>query len=224
MRLPRAVRAVIFDMDGLLIDSEVVVRAAVTRAAIAVGHEFPETLYGRTMGCSDAVYVAALSEHFGPGFPLDRFREHEAAEIDAAMAAGVCLKAGVIELVDQLDQLGMPYAIATSSTRETAHRHMTEHALLERFRTIVAREDVPRHKPFPDPFLEAAARIGVDPTACLALEDSHNGVRAAHAAGMMTVMVPDLLEATAEMRGLCVHVAETLHEIAGMLTGERATS
>ena len=78
---------------------------------------------------------------------------------------------------------------------------------------IVAREDVRRHKPNPDPFLAAAAALGIEPGCCLALEDSHNGVRAAHAAGMMTVMVPDLLEPTDEMRDKCLAIAESLHHV-----------
>ncbi len=69
----------------------------------------------------------------------------------------------------------------------------------------------------PDPFLEAARRLGVDPADCLALEDSHNGVRAAHAAGMMTIMVPDLLEATEEMRDLCVAISRNLHDVRDLI-------
>ena len=88
--------------------------------------------------------------------------------------------------------------------------------------TIVAAGDYARGKPNPDPFLVAAARLGADPHDCVALEDSHNGVRAAHAAGMMTIMVPDLLEATDEMRGLCITVAQTLHDVRALLAAERA--
>jgi beta-phosphoglucomutase-like phosphatase (HAD superfamily) len=76
---------------------------------------------------------------------------------------------------------------------------------------------VTRHKPHPAPYLEAARRLDVAPTACLALEDSHNGVRAAHAAGMMTVMVPDLLDPTEEMHDLCLHIAESLHAVRALL-------
>jgi beta-phosphoglucomutase-like phosphatase (HAD superfamily) len=92
--------------------------------------------------------------------------------------------------------------------------------LLERFQTIVAGGDYARGKPAPDPFLTAAERLGVDAAACLALEDSHNGVRAAHAAGMMTIMVPDLLEATEEMQSLCVTVSDTLHEVRALLAAQ----
>ena len=92
--------------------------------------------------------------------------------------------------------------------------------ILPRFHAVVAAGDYARGKPNPDPFLTAADRLGVAPEACLALEDSHNGVRAAHAAGMMTVMVPDLLPVTDEMRGLCLAIAKSLHEVRGLLDAE----
>jgi beta-phosphoglucomutase-like phosphatase (HAD superfamily) len=98
--------------------------------------------------------------------------------------------------------------------------HLGHHGLVERFSTIVARGDYTQGKPHPEPFLTAAARLGVDPRACLALEDSHNGVRAAHAAGMQVVMVPDMLEPTEEMRGLCAHIADSLHEAARLVNAQ----
>jgi len=94
--------------------------------------------------------------------------------------------------------------------------------ILPRFNTVVAAGDYARGKPAPDPFLTAAERMGVAPEFCLALEDSHNGVRAAHAAGMMTIMVPDLLEATDEMRERCITIAASLHEVRLMLEAAAA--
>ena len=76
-----------------------------------------------------------------------------------------------------------------------------------------------RHKPHPDPFLKAAELLGVDPRACLAIEDSHHGVRSASSAGMMTVMVPDLLPATDEICALCLHVVPDLHEVRRLISG-----
>jgi HAD superfamily hydrolase (TIGR01509 family) len=217
MSFPRAVEAVVFDMDGLLIDTEVLVRAGVRRAAAILGLSFPDALYAQTMGCSEKVYLAAVQAHFGPDFPMDRFLEIETVEVERMLEGGVALKAGVVELLDQVDRLGLPSAVATSSRRASAERHLGEHGIFDRFAAIVAREDVTRHKPHPAPYLEAARRLGVAPTACLALEDSHNGVRAAHAAGMMTVMVPDLLDPTEEMHTLCIHVAESLHAVRRLL-------
>ena len=206
-------------MDGLLIDSEVVVREGVIRAAEALGHDFPPQLYLETIGRSEADYLKVIREHFGPDFPMADFQLLERQEIGRLFQAGVALKAGVVELIDALERRGLPLAVATSSGQLTARTHLGAHGLYDRFQTVVAREDVPRHKPNPDPFLEAARRLKVDPQDCLALEDSHNGVRAAHAAGMMTVMVPDLLDPTEEMRGLCIHIADSLHRVRDLVMG-----
>ncbi len=124
----------------------------------------------------------------------------------------------MIELLDHLDVLALPRAICTGSGPNEVQTHMGEHGLLERFHAIVARGDYVRGKPEPEPFLLTAARLDVDPADCLVLEDSYNGVRAAAAAGMMTIMVPDLLHASDEMRGLCVRIADSLHDVRDLLT------
>ena len=90
---------------------------------------------------------------------------------------------------------------------------MTAHDLVERFHEIVAHGDYAAGKPAPDPYLKAAKRLGVEPRLCLALEDSHNGVRSASSAGMMTIMIPDLLKPTDEIRGLCTFVLDDLHAV-----------
>ena len=87
----------------------------------------------------------------------------------------------------------------------------------ERFHAIVARGDCTHGKPAPEPYLNAAAALSVEPAFCLALEDSHNGVRSAHAAGMMTIMIPDMLAPTEEMHAKCVRIADSLHDVAALL-------
>ncbi|MDZ4317899.1 MAG: HAD family phosphatase, partial [Phenylobacterium sp.] len=133
----------------------------------------------------------------------------------------LCLKAGVIELLDLLDETALPRGIATSSRHQDAEHHLATQDLRQRFHTVVAQGDYARGKPNPDPFLTAAARLGVAPEFCLALEDSHNGVRAAAAAGMMTIMVPDLLDPTEEMRSLCIRIARDLHEVVDLVRTTR---
>jgi HAD superfamily hydrolase (TIGR01509 family) len=159
-------------------------------------------------------------EHFGAGFDYDAWIKAVNAHAHAQMAVDLQLKAGVIELLDELEASGVPRAIATSSSHAAVERQLG--AMAGRFQAVVAHGDYARGKPNPDPFLTAAERLGVAPTACLGLEDSHNGVRAAHAAGLMTIMVPDLLEATEEMRGLCVAVAATLHDVRDLIAAQRA--
>ena len=161
--------------------------------------------------------------HFGDEFPLEDLLAEVSAGARAACEVGVALKAGVVELLDHLDAAAIPRAIATSSSHGAVQRTLGPSGILPRFDAIVAAGDYPRGKPNPDPFLTAAARLGVAAQVCLALGGSlANGVRAAHAAGMMTVMVPDLLEATDEMREKCHAIAESLHHVREMIDGQAA--
>ena len=127
--------------------------------------------------------------------------------------AGIAVKTGVIELLDLLDALGLPRAIATSSDRHVVANRLGPAGLLDRFHVVIANEDCAQGKPHPEPYLNAACVMGVEPVFCLALEDSYNGVRSAHAAGMMTVMAPDLLPPTYEMANLCVGIVQSLHDV-----------
>jgi beta-phosphoglucomutase-like phosphatase (HAD superfamily) len=104
-------------------------------------------------------------------------------------------------------------ALATSASRRAAEQHLTRSDLRSRLPVVVTRDDVTRGKPYPDLFLRAAELLGALPEECIAVEDSPNGIRAAHAAGMMPVMVPDLLVPTEEIRAICVRVALDLHEV-----------
>ncbi len=217
MLLPRVVKAVIFDMDGLLVDTEQVVFEAMCAAAQGVGREMPFELFKRLVGLPGHVSDPIVTEHFGDDFDLQAWRGAVSRHFDEIAAAGVALKAGVVELLDVLDARSLPRAVATSSTRQAVDHSLGQHGLVERLGAIISREQQPRHKPHPDPFLKAAEAIGVAPEDCLALEDSHNGVRAAAAAGMMTIMVPDLLDPTDEMRDLALHIAADLHEVRAML-------
>jgi HAD superfamily hydrolase (TIGR01509 family) len=214
---PRAIQAVVFDMDGLLFDSERTLFEAMCAVAPRFGVEVDRELFLSLIGLRLAESSAKLQARFGPDFPLTDFITAVGQGNRELHADGVALKAGVVELLDHLDAIGIPYAIATSSAPAMVDRNLGRHGLTGRFKAIVARGDYENGKPAPDPFLKAAERLGIAPEHCLALEDSHNGVRAAHAASMMTVMVPDMLAATEEMRALCVAIEEDLHGVRGRL-------
>ena len=213
MSLPRQPLAVVFDMDGLIFDTESLYRDAVVAVARTDGHDIPLALIHSTIGLAAGANRAIYTGHLGPGFDYDAFWVKVSRRFYELAKTELRLKAGVIEMLDALDEMHLPRAIATSSEPEAARHHLGAHGLLDRFQAIVARGDYARGKPSPDPFLKAAERLGVAPEFCLALEDSYNGVRAASSAGMMTIMVPDLLEATDEMEKLCIRIAHDLHEV-----------
>lgn len=205
--------AVVFDMDGLLFDSETLYVEAAITAATELGHEASTEIILRTTGGPWPQTRLLLLEHFGPAFPVDDFMTVWVRHFWVLAEDRLALKPGVVELLDLLDELGLPKAIATSSSHTTVQNHLEAHNLVDRFDAIVGAGDYVAGKPAPDPFLTAAEQLGVAPEACLALEDSHNGVRSASAAGMMAVMVPDLLPPTDEIRALSTLVAVDLHEV-----------
>lgn len=217
MRLPQSPAAVVFDMDGLLFDTERLYEEAALAAAAELGREMDAAFFRSTVGFPWLVTRGRLVERYGPTFGVDELRGVAQRIFRQMVDRDLPLKPGVPELLGLLDALGLPRAIATTSARATVEHHLGAHGLADRFPHIVAHDDCERHKPDPDPFLKAAALLGVPPQRCLALEDSHNGVRAASAAGMMTVMVPDLLPVTEEMRTLCLHIVGDLHEVRRLL-------
>ncbi len=221
MSLPRPVAAVVFDMDGVLFDTETQYEKAALAAAREVGIDMTSAFFRSTVGSPWPVVRQQLLDHFGPDLAVD-----ELSEISRRIFRELCetqeiLKPGVVELLDLLDELGVPRAVATSSARPTVERHLQRHNLAGRFAGIAAHGDYDRHKPHPDPFLKAAELLGVAPQDCLAVEDSHHGVRAASSAGMMTVMVPDLLPATDEICVLCLQVVPDLHAVRRLISGSR---
>lgn len=221
MSLPRKVKAVVFDMDGLLVDTEQVVYRAMQAAAAGIGGEMPFAVFQRMIGLQHAASDLILAEHFGKDLDLEGWSAAVSHHFQAEMAlAGIALKAGVVEILNHLDAAGLPRAIATSSSRQAVEQSLGPYDLVRRFDAVISREAQTRGKPHPEPFLKAAEALGVAPADCLAVEDSHNGVRAAHAAGMMAIMVPDMLEATPEMRDLALHIAADLHEVRALIEAQ----
>jgi HAD superfamily hydrolase (TIGR01509 family) len=213
MTLPRQPAAVVFDMDGLLFDTESIYERAALSAAAALGQDMDSAFFRSTIGVPWLATRERLVELYGPTFAVDELRAVAGRIFNELVEADLPLKPGVVELLDLLDALGLPRAIATSSSRATARRHLEAHGMADRFHHVIGHDDCERHKPEPEPFLKAAGLLGVAPDLCLALEDSYMGVRAASAAGMMTIMIPDLLPATKEIQGLCTHVVGDLHAV-----------
>jgi HAD superfamily hydrolase (TIGR01509 family) len=214
---PRRVEAVVFDMDGLLLDTEIVYRAAMIEAGSTFGISFTGEIYAAMVGKTNPESAVLLRGLYGEDFPVQAYFERVWSDVEDLLEAETKLKTGVIEILDYLDDIGLPRAIATSNGIASVEKYLGRFDLLHRFNAVVANADVQRHKPHPDPYLEAARRIGIDPMQCLALEDSHPGVRAAHAAGMMTVMVPDILDPNEEMQDKCIHIADSLHVVLDLL-------
>lgn len=214
--------AVVFDMDGLLFNTEVLARKALHRSAATLDLPLTDTFAERLIGVPADVCREMLVTHFGPTIAADALLASAADELRAAIDGGALrLQPGVTAVLDWLDERGLPFALATSSSRDKAFHQLAVGGLTSRFHAIVTREDVARGKPFPDLYRKAASSLGFDATECLALEDSYNGVRAAHAADMPVVMIPDLLHATDEMQATAIAVLPDLHALIPWLDAQR---
>ena len=213
-------KLVIFDMDGLLLDTERLIVDHWDRLAIREGldREKIRAVCLASIGINLPAVRKVASELLGQDFPFDDYRAKMWKSIAEEQAGGpMPVKKGAFELLEYLKRIGMPAVVASSSPKATVVRELDETGLLPYFAEAFGGEDAPRSKPAPDLFLKAAKAMGMPPEHCLVLEDSHNGIRAAHAAGMMSIMIPDLLPATDEMKQLYTAQAEDLGEVAEML-------
>lgn len=205
--------AAIFDMDGTLLDTESVFRDIVFDVCTELGFEMTDDVHRSMVGSSHERTSQLLLEAYGVAFPYALFDEKCRVIMRERSHAGVPVKAGAREFITELRKRGIPTAVATSSRHPHAEHHLGAAGLLDLFDTLVTRDDVTNPKPHPEPYLLAAERLGVRPTHCLALEDSHSGVRAAHAAGMQTVMVPDLVGPNDDIHALGIFIMASLAEV-----------
>jgi HAD superfamily hydrolase (TIGR01509 family) len=215
--LPDPIRAVIFDMDGTLIDTEAAHRRAFAETGLALGWPMSDELLLSMVGIHRDENERMLARHMGPDFPLARFYADSDALFEAAVDAGIPLRPGALLLLEHLARSGIPMALATSTAAPYAQQRLERSGLLHYFDVIVTRSDVERPKPHPEPYLLAVERLGVDPAVCVAVEDSHAGVRSASAAGIATVMVPDLLPPTEELILACARILPSLTDLRDLL-------
>jgi len=213
--LDRLPQAVIFDMDGLMLDTEPLAARAWDEAAAAVGEKFDAAIARRMIGRNFHDCAAMLHAESPASYPVDAILSRWHAAYDSIVDRdGLALKPGVLELIDWLDTRGIVRAVATSTRRDRAHSKLARTALLPRFSALVGGDEVARGKPAPDIYLEAARRLAMTPQHCVVLEDSEPGVRGALAAGMIPIMVPDLLPPSEDLLAHDIVVHATLYEVA----------
>lgn len=209
-----AIKAVIFDMDGTLVDSERVSVAAWADAGRQMGIDFPPELIHSFIGRHVTSINAQLAEVLGSEELAAEARRVHTELFDTRCVTELELKPGARESIDALRRVGLAVGLATSTQRHRALERLERFGLEDAFDSITCGNEVENSKPAPDIFLEAARRMDADPARCAVVEDSFNGVRAGHAAGMQVFMVPDIVQPIEEITVLCAAVLDSLHELA----------
>lgn len=197
------ISAVIFDMDGLMFDTERLVIEGWKKVGTDFNIDISENVVIETMGLDVYGTEKVFKKHMGDCFPFYEVREKRIEYVmDWIDKNGVPVKAGLYELLDLLDEMKILKAVATSTEREKAYRLLTSAGVEERFDLIVCGDEIKNGKPNPDIFLKAAEHFGISPERCIVLEDSENGIRAAYKAGMYPIMIPDIKQPSDEVSNL----------------------
>ena len=215
------IRGVISDMDGVILDSEKLYVRFWCEAGNFYGYPMqPEHALGiRSMARPYA--IEKLQGWFGEGFDYDLVRNKRVELMDTYVSEhGIDAKPGAKELLSCLKEQGFRVALATATAKDRAEAYLERLDLLQYFDVVASARMVAHGKPEPDIYLYAAEQLGLNPQECLALEDSPNGVRSAHAAGCKTILVPDLDDPSGQLEGLIDGVADGLLDVIKFLTVE----
>ncbi len=203
----------IFDMDGLILDTENIARIIWPKCYNFISKEEADKDYLSIVGKSNPAIVSFL-EHKYPNQPIAKINNQVDKEIVKYVKEnGVSVKPGVIELLDYLDKHHIKKAIATSSQLAVAKILLKKANLYDRFEHIICGNHIKKSKPDPEIFLYAANLMQTNPKFCFVCEDSYNGIRAAFAAGMIPIMIPDQIPPDNEMKEKAFRIYDRIDEI-----------
>lgn len=210
--------AVVFDMDGLMFDSERIVQMSWTKAGEVLGYgPLGENIY-YTLGFNLQKRAAYFKNKYGEDFPFEKFlKEYRKFYWSYVKTHGLPMKTGLVELLSYLKEKNMKLAIATSSSDTSAKNNIEQAGISHYFDAIISGNMVKKSKPAPEIYQTACKKLNVSPERAMALEDAPNGLRAAHAAGMMAVMVPDLLKDSSSVDDILFAKKENLLEVRSWL-------
>ena len=215
------IQAVLFDLDGLIVDSENLAVQVWTKLCQEQGFELREEMYRVGVGKGFPHFLATLSSFFGSGFDVEKVRERRPLIWEEFLSTqGLPRKTGFDTLLHFLEQNNYRRAIATSTERPLVERRFRASGVdPSRFHAVVTGDEVPRVKPAPDLYLRAAELVGVPPENCLALEDSDVGAKAANAAGVRVIVIPDLFQPSEETLSFAFAVKDSLEGVYDFLKG-----
>lgn len=207
------IQAVLFDMDGVLIDSERLGREVFIQVNRELGYRASVAFYKSTMGLNSEACQAACKKHFGERYPFWRMEDAWRAQMTEYARSGMPQKPAALECLLELKGMGVTTCLATSSSRPMVNIYLESLPFGPYLDHILCGEDAANGKPAPDLYLAAARAAGVPPERCMGVEDSRNGLRSLRAAGIPAVMVPDLLPYDDEFAALCDFKLDSLAEL-----------
>ena len=211
-------KAVIFDVDGTLLDTERIYMQAWKEAAAELGYVMPNSVLQKTRAVNTKDAARIFETEIGNGFSYVQTRPIRVRIAEEIIAReSPILKPGVLELLDYLDEKGIQLAVASSTNTQATKEHLAASKILDRFDVVVGGDQIVHGKPHPDIFLKAAELLGVASESCIVVEDSPAGIRAGHAAGMKTVLVPDQAVITDEIIAISDVMLKSLLEMPAYL-------
>lgn len=211
-------KAVIFDMDGVLFDTESVCMKAWDYAGELMGVGKAGYMVLKTLGMNADKAIEIIRDEFGENFDAVKFKQTgREYSYHYFNTYGVPEKPGLYEILDYLKNKGYKIALASSTNSQSVHHHLKEKDIEKYFDAVICGDMVEKSKPEPDIYLKACAEISENPADCVAIEDSKNGLLSAHRAGMQVIMVPDLWQGEAETDSFLMAKCENLTEIMTVL-------
>lgn len=212
------IKAVVFDMDGLMFDTEKI--GIRTWNTLSEELEYPKlfNLIYTCFGTNDNFKRKYFAEVLGEDFPYEHFRKREFEVTGKTLEEeGVPHKPGLVELLEYLKNNNIKRAVATSTPQNPALKHIKSAGVYDYFDVIITGDMTEKGKPEPDIYLKACKELGVDPEDAMGLEDSFNGIRAVFSAGMKAVMIPDMVQPDDEMVSKCFAIKESLSDVISLI-------
>lgn len=214
MNLPQKIELIIFDMDGLMFDSEKISYESWVSAAKLHGYTVSEEMFHKTIGTNMDKTRMIYEEHFGQSFPMDKvIQDRKRISEEIIDKNGIPIKSGLFELLDYLKNNDIKLAVATSASRDRALKFLTMSGVVDYFDCIVCGDEVKESKPHPEIFLKACKKLLCKPSSAIVLEDSMAGIEAAYEGGMIPIMIPDIVQPTKETFNKVYMVCDDLSSV-----------